>query len=235
MNLKYAHDNITTLLDIVCCVLIVYFAAFMVAFIQMAIDKQEKKTEAHAEIQIVVTWPEDVNDDVDTYVEDPSGRLLSFSGQDVGLMALDRDDRGRMTDIFMTADGRWVEYKGNREIVTLRGLEKGEYCVNVQMFSKRSDEDCPVQIVIEKMNPRVTLIAQEMVILKTMGDDITVCRFTVTIDGNITNVNRLQKDLARRNAQSHFGNPYPLPSGHDSFGNPYPSGHDEENPSGEDE
>ena len=61
----------------------------------------------------------DLDDDVDTYVEDPSGNLVAFMRREEGLMHLDRDDLGKRNDSVLPDYGV-VEYTENRELVTLR-------------------------------------------------------------------------------------------------------------------
>ena len=69
-------------------------------------------------------------------------------------MHLDRDDLGYSNDIIKTPFGP-VEFKGNREIVTLRGTFPGEYVVNVHMFSYRGNDnhETPVQITLTQIEP----------------------------------------------------------------------------------
>ena len=57
-----------------------------------------------AEFIINVTWEDMREDDIDTWVESPSGELLWFRNSEVGLMHLDRDDRGTANDK-LTFDG----------------------------------------------------------------------------------------------------------------------------------
>ena len=52
----------------------------------------------NADFIITITWPDEHPDDVDTYVEDPAGNVLWYHAKEVGLMHLDRDDRGNYKD-----------------------------------------------------------------------------------------------------------------------------------------
>jgi hypothetical protein len=144
---------------------------------------------------ITVTWPKECKDDVDTYVEDPVGKLVNFQRKEDGLMHLDRDDLGRDNDVIRTPTGVY-EYNENREIVTLRGLLPGEYTVNVHMYHKHKKEPVEVTIILEKINPSLKLCASEKCTLTIDGDEKTAFRFTVNQDGEITETNRLFKKLA---------------------------------------
>jgi len=113
-------------------------------------DPKKKVTEAKAEYMIVVEWPHERDDDVDTYVEDPNGKLVFFRRREDGLMHLDRDDVGWRNDRIQLPDGTFAEVKLNREVVSLRGIIPGEYVVNVHMYSMRSTDPTPVTIRLEE-------------------------------------------------------------------------------------
>ena len=49
-----------------------------------------------AEFIITLSWPEDLPDDLDVWVEDPHGEVVSYLQKDAGWLHLDRDDRGGM-------------------------------------------------------------------------------------------------------------------------------------------
>ena len=148
---------------------------------------------------ITVTWPSDIDDDVDTYVEDPNGNLVAFNRREQGLMHLDRDDVGFSSDRLQTPFGI-VEYKQNREMVSLRGIVPGEYVVNVHMYTKRSEEEkeTPVTILLEKINP-YRVVTGSNVILKQKGDEKTAFRFVLNDEGEVTNINKLEKSLTSKN------------------------------------
>ncbi len=160
--------------------------------------KDDKSKDPKAEIVITVVWPKGLNDDVDTYVEDPAGHLVYFQRREDGLMHLDRDDQGRITDRVEVEPGVWVDYKENQEIVTIRGLVPGEYVVNIHMYRKRDAKPTSVDVTLEKINPRLKLIAAKTLVLTKNGDEKTVFRFTVTKEGEITNISYLAKKIAHK-------------------------------------
>ena len=105
-----------------------------------------------AEFLITVFWPDNLEDDVDIYVEDPAGNLVWFKSREPGLMHLDRDDLGKRNDEVTTAAGT-ILFPENREIVTLRGIVPGEYVVIVHCYFKVRGDPVPVTIQIDKINP----------------------------------------------------------------------------------
>ena len=187
------HTNLS-FLDLLFNTLLCFAALFVLSFVLINPSKQKNNVKMKAEFMITVTWPSDLDDDVDVYVEDPAGNLVAFMRREEGLMHLDRDDLGRRNDIVNTPFGP-IEHKDNREIVTLRGIISGEYVVNVHMYMKRSKaEEVPVTIQLDKINPYSTITIKEA-ILKITGNEETAFRFVLDKDGKVTDVNTLKKSL----------------------------------------
>ena len=192
LNRKYHAD--TAFLDLLFNSLIGFVALFFLAFILMNPErKEDKNVEAKAEFIITVDWPQDYDDDIDTYVEDPEGHLVSFKRREDGLMHLDRDDLGRRNDTIQTRFGK-VEYGENREMVTVRGIVPGEYVVNIHAYKKSDNRPTPITITLDKINPFST-IAKETVEVKFTGDEKTAFRFVLDKEGKVKSVNKLKKSL----------------------------------------
>ena len=188
------HTNMACL-DLLFNTLLCFAALFVLSFILINPSKKENNIKAKADFMITVTWNKDLDDDVDTYVEDPVGNLVAFMRREEGLMHLDRDDLGHRNDTINTPNGP-IEYKDNREIVTLRGFVPGEYVVNVHMYMKREIAPTEVTIVLEKLNPYMIIMAKN-VILTTSGQEDTAFRFVVDSEGSVTKVNELKKTLVK--------------------------------------
>ena len=189
------HTNLS-FLDLLFNTVLCFAALFALSFILINPSRQDKNVEVKAEFIITVQWPNDLNNDVDTYVEDPQGRLVAFMRREEGLMHLDRDDVGKFNDILSTPFGD-VEYDENREVVTLRGTIEGEYVVNVHMYMQRSEQpNTPVRIQLDKINP-FQIVTVKDVVLNTTGSEKTAFRFTIDKEGNVTDINQLPKTLTR--------------------------------------
>jgi len=187
------HTNLS-FLDLLFNTLLCFAALFVLSFVLINPSKKEHNTKTKAEFMITVTWPQDLDDDVDMYVEDPQGNLVAFMRREEGLMHLDRDDLGHRNDIVNTPFGP-IEHKDNREIVTVRGIIAGEYVVNVHMYMKRSEaKEIPVTIQLDKINPFSTITIKE-VVLRITGNEETAFRFVLDNDGKVTDVNTLKKSL----------------------------------------
>lgn len=151
---------------------------FFISFAMINKPADEGKVDPKAEMMITVTWPDDNPDDVDTYVEDPASNIVWYNQREAGLMHLERDDRGMFKDVVLL-DGREISNPLNQEIVAFRGLEDGEYVVNVVHYIANGTAPLPVQVRVEKLNPTVKVIYYQTLELKGTGDEQTAVRFTL--------------------------------------------------------
>ena len=83
-----------------------------------------------------------------------------------------------------------------REIVTIRRKFPGEFIVNAHVYSKISYGPVPVNIKVIRVRQN-KIISDEVLIFDYAGQERTACRFTVNNNGNIENINRLSKPIAR--------------------------------------
>lgn len=188
-NKNYSSN--TAFLDLLFNTLLAFVGFFVISLLLINEKKENAPTAIkNVDFMITVQWPYEFNDDVDTYVVDPLNNITCFNRREDGLMHLDRDDIGNINDFVTLPNGKKVEYKENREIVSIRGIVSGEYIVNVHLYSRRSEGSkgaVPVNIRLEKMNP-YKLVSFRDVKLETSGSEVTVFRFGVDAGGNISYV-----------------------------------------------
>ena len=193
---KQYHTNLA-FLDVLFNALLCFAALFAMSFILINPSKKDNNVVAKGEFVIVMTWPKEMDNDVDIYVEDPEGNLVAFMRREEGLMHLDRDDLGKRNDVVQTQFGE-IEYDENREIVTLRGIMPGECVINVHMYMKREESLLtPVTVQLDKINPYSTIMIKR-VTLGDSGDEKTAFRFILNNDGDVTEINELQKVLVKQ-------------------------------------
>ena len=173
--------------------------AFMFAIAFMLINSSDElgNIRSNAEILISIQWPDEHPDDVDAIVEDPQGGLVWYHNRDSGLMHLDRDDRGNFADN-LNINGQVVSNPINQETITVRGLQSGEYIINLLHYKSNFNEPLPVTVKVEKLNPEVELIYYGEHFLNGVGDERTALRFYVDSDKNISELNQIPKRLITR-------------------------------------
>ncbi len=166
---------------------------FFISFAMINKPADEGKIDPKAEMMITVTWPDDNPDDVDTYVQDPASNIVWYNQREGGLMNLERDDRGMFKDVILL-DGEEISNPLNQEIVAVRGLQDGEYVVNVVHYIANGSAPLPVQVKVEKLNPTVKIIYYQTLELKGTGDEQTAVRFTLQ-GQDVTDVTTTPKSL----------------------------------------
>lgn len=203
--IRQYHTN-RAFFDLLFNMLAGFVVLFIIAWIMINIETEKKNVESKAEFLIVVSWPDGMEDDVDTYVEDPADNLVFFGRREQGLMHLDRDDLGNANDIIYTDYGE-IEFEGNREVVSIRGIVPGEYVVNVHMYSKKNIEPAEVTVEVHKVNP-FSIVAIKKVTLSESKEEKTALRFSIDEKGKVTDVNYLDKSLIEKHLQNRSGSGY---------------------------
>ncbi len=145
-----------------------------------------------AEYIITVTWPDDQPDDLDIWIQDPNQNLLSYRDSDVGWLHLDRDDQGDLNDKVMI-NGVEKVYPINQEVVTIRGIVSGQYIVNLQYYKTTTQKPVTATVKIEKVNPSLKLVYVDKVTLEKEDDELTVLRFELDANGEVSGINHLPK------------------------------------------
>lgn len=191
------HDEIDPFSDLLFNTLLAFVMLFAIAMVAMNPKAKTGVIDAKAEFIVTVSWPDLNPNDIDTWAQDPAGRLVWFRAREAGLMHLDRDDRGVVNDT-LVVDGRTVVNPLNQEVVTVRGFAPGEYTVNLHYYESRNGEAVPVNVSVVKVNPRAQVVYYGAVTLARKGDEATAVRFTVDRAGSVTDVNTLPKRLVER-------------------------------------
>ncbi len=167
---------------------------FLVAIMFMNPEAKSGIIDPKAEYILTITWEDFSPDDVDVWVEDPEGQVVWFRTPEAGLLHLDRDDRGLVNDT-ITINGEEVENPLNQEVVTLRGVVKGEYIVNLHYYSSETEKPVDVNVRLAKVNPKLEVVYYGTVTLEKRGDEKTAVRFSIGRDGEVYGINFLPKQI----------------------------------------
>jgi len=191
------NDDAIPFTDLLFNLLLGYAFLFIISFllIQPIVKKAEVSTQA--EFIITVTWPADNSDDIDTWLEDPLGNLIWFRQKENGLMHIDRDDIGSITDTLKLADGTIIIYPYNQEITTIRGFVPGEWILNIHVYRKREKEATLVKVTVDKLNPTLQTIILKEIEMVENWEEVTVARFEMTGNGEIMSIDDLPKRLVK--------------------------------------
>jgi len=190
-----SYNDSTAFLDLLLNCLVGFVFLFMIAFMQIEPNKNDAEIKTKAEYVITLTWPVEDPSDVDMWLEDPAGNLISFKNKAAGLTHLDRDDLGGAGDSFRLPDGRIIRYEYNQEIMTIRGFIPGKWTITVHLYNKKIEAPTIATVRIDKLNPKVITIFNEKFELKRHWTETTVIRFTMKMNGELLNINDLPISL----------------------------------------
>ena len=128
---------------------------------------------------IEARWPDELETDVDLWVQAPGGRPVGYSNKSDTVFNLLRDDLGHVDD----AAGL------NYEVAFSRGAPAGEYTVNLHLY-RNSSERLPIPVVVvvsvkADADGAVRRIATLRVELVRLGQELTVVRFSLDGSGNL--------------------------------------------------
>jgi hypothetical protein len=140
---------------------------------------------------VEIRWPDEIDADVDLWVQAPGDVPVGYSNKGGMVFNLLRDDLGNRIDVTGL----------NYETSYSRGLQPGEYTVNLHLYRNPSGVyPIPVTVVTSvKRNAKETarqLLASD-VLLASEGEEVTVYRFDLSEDGDLVagSVHSLYKAL----------------------------------------
>ena len=184
--------------DMLFNMLIAFVFCFVVAL--LAFNPKARKSgdiPAKAEFMVTISWPDNNPNDIDTWVQEPSGKVLWFRQRDAGLLHLDRDDRGAKTATVLV-NGREFSSPIRQEIVTLRGVLPGEYVVNAHYYDSKDQMPVDVTVTVVKVNPQAEIVFNGTQQIPAKGDERTLVRFTLDDTGQVTDLNTRPLTIVQR-------------------------------------
>ncbi len=163
---------LTIFVDCILCIL----AVFIILPHQVAKSMEDEMVPPGSVI-VIAEWPPSRDADVDLWVQAPGDIPVGYSNKGSLFFNLLRDDLGTYSDTT----------KLNIEYSFSRGQPAGEYRINVHLYSNKRDRSpIPVHIEISLRIGNVTVVIfKRDVVLKQLGEEITVQRFTLNEDSII--------------------------------------------------
>jgi hypothetical protein len=130
-------------------------------------------------VMVEIRWPDDVDADVDLWVQAPGDVPVGYSNKGGKVFNLLRDDLGTKGD----ATGL------NYEVSYSRGIVAGEYTVNVHLYRNNTQlTEIPVTTVVSVKSPTAHTAKQILtskVKLAHLGQELTVFRFRLNKGGEL--------------------------------------------------
>ncbi len=156
--------------------------------------KAEQEAPSPGNVIVEIRWPDELNTDVDLWVEAPGDIPVGYSNKGGLVFNLLRDDLG------LHADFSGLNY----EVSYSRGTPAGDYTVNLHLYRDLSGSlPVPVTVVVSvKPSPEQAAkqILATKVALKQEGQELTAFRFALDDSGRLVrgSVNDLPRPLRAR-------------------------------------
>jgi hypothetical protein len=154
-------------------------------------EAAKENTQPPGNVIVEVRWPDELDSDVDLWVEAPGDIPVGYSNKGGVIFNLLRDDLGKRAD----ATGM------NYEVSYSRGIPAGEYTVNVHLYRNTAGVfPIPVTVVtsVKKSSKESArqLLASNIELVRE-GEEITVYRFRLSENGDLVpgSVHSLQRKL----------------------------------------
>jgi hypothetical protein len=186
-------DNSTVFRDVITLALagFVVCVVLLLPHVNPPGAKTADDTEPPGNVIIEARWPDDLDTDMDLWVQGPGDVPVGYSNKGGALFNLLRDDLGKRAD----ATGL------NYEVSYSRGVVAGEYAVNLHLYRNPARVfPVPVTIVASvkksgKESAKQVLVSD--VGLDREGQELTVYRFALSAEGDLVpgSVHSLQKSL----------------------------------------
>ena len=149
---------------------------------------------APGNVIVEISWPKDIDADVDLWVQAPGDTPVGYSNKGGLLFNLLRDDLGGQSDVTNI----------NYEVSYSRGIAAGEYTVNVHLYRDLSGLlPLPVTVSVSvKSSPQVSAkrVLHTKLLLGHQGQELTAFRFELDKDGKLipASVHDIPKPLRAR-------------------------------------
>lgn len=139
----------------------------------------EDSDQSPGNIIVELRWPDEMDVDVDLWVQAPGDRPVGYSNKGGAVFNLLRDDLGHVTDLTGL----------NYEFAYSRGVPSGAYTVNVHLYRNRTDlYPVPVTVAVsvkESVQASAKPILSTNVSLGREGEEITAVRFRLDDKGRL--------------------------------------------------
>ncbi len=185
---------------------------FVIAFILINPVAKKGDVLKKAEYMVTLEWNHNYNDDIDLWVKDPAGNIVSFLVKSKGLMHLEKDDLGYSNDVYVKGKQEQIIHL-NREVLTLRGTIEGEYEVMAHVYNRKftmkdgkSRQDLPgmIEITVIKINPYSETYFARVPYIET-AQTLSLLRFNIGGDHAYLGHNNNPSDFITKKGTSGLG------------------------------
>jgi hypothetical protein len=202
------YDFRTAFIDLLINVLTGMVFLFMITtlLITTKVKDEDAGIKKDAQYIISMSWPNNINCDVDIWVRDPQNRVVSYQAKDVGVMHIERDDQGWVNDLMTYLKLQPSQQLNNSETWVLRGKMAGKFTVNIHLYSCAVNDkpvplgqsvEVPVTLELTKLNPDLKKVLTKTVTIKEVWEEVTAFNFVLDGKNDIVTITDEQTDLVK--------------------------------------
>jgi hypothetical protein len=165
----------------------------MLPYLNPRQTKSAENVEPPGNVIIEARWPDDLDSDVDLWVQAPGDIPVGYSNKGGAIFNLLRDDLGRRADAT----------EMNYEVTYSRGIPPGEYTVNLHLY-RNTAQVVPIPVTIvasvkKTMQESARQLLATRIDLNREGQERTVFRFEIDdggdlVPGSVTSLQRPIRD-----------------------------------------
>jgi hypothetical protein len=165
----------------------------MLPYLNPRQTKSAENVEPPGNVIIEARWPDDLDSDVDLWVQAPGDIPVGYSNKGGAIFNLLRDDLGRRADAT----------EMNYEVTYSRGIPPGEYTVNLHLY-RNTAQVVPIPVTIvasvkKTMQESARQLLATRIDLNREGQELTVFRFEIDdggdlVPGSVTSLQRPIRD-----------------------------------------
>ena len=152
---------------------------------------EAKEPATPGNVVVEIHWPSRIDADVDLWVEAPGDKPVGYSNEGGRIFNLLRDDLGRFLDMTEV----------NYEVAYSRGIEPGEYTVNLHLYRNNAGV-VPIQVTVvasvkKSQSDRLKRLVMTKIDLSYTGEETTAFRFQLDKAGQLVtgSIHNLLKPL----------------------------------------
>jgi hypothetical protein len=202
------YDFRTAFIDLLINVLTGMVFLFMITTLLITTKVKDEDAGIKKDAQYIITmsWPNNINCDVDIWVRDPNNRVVSYQAKDVGVMHIERDDQGWVNDLMTYLKLQPSQQLNNSETWVLRGKIAGKFTVNIHLYSCAVNDkpvplgqsvEVPVTLELTKLNPDLKKVLTKTVTIKEVWEEVTAFNFVLDGKNDIVTITDEQTDLVK--------------------------------------
>jgi len=152
------------------------------------------------DVVVEITWPDDMDADVDLWVQAPGDIAVGYSNKGGAVFNLLRDDLGKTMDLSSI----------NHESAYSRGLQAGEYVVNAHAYRIDAKNPPPFDVeavvstkIIKQGTTQIVPVLFTRARIRYQGQELTLARFKLSDIGQLVDgsVHSLFKPLRTGNSK----------------------------------